>query len=349
MLAGAFVKSEMTTQPRVTVLIDSYNYGRFIEEAIESVLAQDFPAEQFEIVVVDDGSTDDTAERVKKYGARIQYLYKQNGGQASAFNAGFRAATGEIIATLDADDYWLPGKLKRIVQEFEKHPDAGMVYHRLQEFNMQSGQRRDGSFTGISGFVAGNRKDLLCYVLYPTSALAFRRRCIEPLLPIPEGLTIQADSHLSGLIIFVAPIVAVEESLAVYRVHGANLFYSPGAEFNAERTRRRIQTFRTLTEGMKAWLAAHGHGASERDVRAFFMQWFLTREADEFTISTPGRLRFFRHLWRYNYYFAPRLSWRHLLVNYINAFGALVLGYRHLHLIDDGIAAVKRKIRSSKR
>src|SRR5277367_3728913 len=284
-------------EPLVSVLIDTYNYGRFIEEAIESVLAQEFPREEMEILVVDDGSTDDTAERVKKYGARIQYLYKPNGGQASAFNLGFQKAKGDIIAMLDADDYWLPGKLRRIVQEFEKHADAGMVYHRLQEFDMQSGERRDGSFTPISGFVAKNRKDLLCYILYPTSSLAFRRRCIEPLLPVPEGLTIQADSHLSGLIIFLAPIVAIDESLAVYRVHGANLFHSPGAEFNAERTQRRIQTFNTLTEGMKAWLKANGHDVSQKDVRAFFMQWHLTREADEFTISMPGRLRFFRHLW----------------------------------------------------
>src|SRR5277367_3928189 len=173
----------MADHPRVTVLIDSYNYGHFIEEAIESVIAQDFPSDQFEILVVDDGSTDDTAERVEKFGARIQYLYKPNGGQASAFNLGFLKAKGEIIAMLDADDYWLPGKLRRIVQEFEKHADAGMVYHRLQEFNMQSGERRDGSFTAISGFVGKHRKDLLCYVLYPTSSLSFRRRCIEPLLP----------------------------------------------------------------------------------------------------------------------------------------------------------------------
>src|SRR5271155_517738 len=117
----------MTPPPRVTVLVDSYNYGRFIEEAIESVLIQDFPAEQFEILVVDDGSTDDTAERVRKFGSRIQYLYKPNGGQASAFNLGLQAAKGEIIGMLDADDYWLPGKLRRIVQEFDKHPDAGMV------------------------------------------------------------------------------------------------------------------------------------------------------------------------------------------------------------------------------
>jgi glycosyltransferase involved in cell wall biosynthesis len=334
----------MTPNPRVTVLVDSYNYGHFIEEAIDSVLSQDFPAEQMELLVVDDGSTDDTAERVRKYGNRIKYLYKSNGGQASAFNLGLQKASGEIIAMLDADDYWLPGKLRRVVEQFDEHPDAGMVYHRLQEFPMQGGERKECSFVAISGFVAKNRRDLLRYILYPTSSLAFRRRCIQPLLPIPEGLTIQADSYLSGLVIFLAPIVAVEESLAVYRVHGANLFHSPGSEFSAERAHRRIKTFNTLTEGMKSWLTKNGHDLRQRDVHAFFMQWFLTREADEFTILRPGRLRLFWHLWRYNYYFAPRMSWRHLLVNYANAFGSLVVGYKHLHLIEQWIAAIKRPL-----
>src|SRR6266852_114001 len=95
----------------ITVLIDTYNYGHFIEEAIESVLSQDFPSEKMEILVVDDGSTDDTAERVRKYGERVKYLYKDNGGQASAFNYGSARARGEYVALLDADDYWLPGKL----------------------------------------------------------------------------------------------------------------------------------------------------------------------------------------------------------------------------------------------
>jgi glycosyltransferase involved in cell wall biosynthesis len=77
------------------------NYGHFTEEAIDSVLAQDFPAEQVEIIVVDDGSTDDTGERVKKYGSRIRYFYKANGGQAAALNSGFANARGEIVALLD--------------------------------------------------------------------------------------------------------------------------------------------------------------------------------------------------------------------------------------------------------
>ena len=91
-------------KPLVTVLISAYNYGHFIEEAIDSVLAQDYPNDRLEILVVDDGSTDDTTERVRKYGSRIQYIHKPNGGQASAFNFGFERASGDVIAISDADD-----------------------------------------------------------------------------------------------------------------------------------------------------------------------------------------------------------------------------------------------------
>src|ERR1700688_5222745 len=110
------MKGSAVSEPQVSVVIGTYNYGHFIEEAIESVLAQDLPADRFEILVVDDGSTDDTPERVKKYGTRIQYFRKPNGGQASAFNLGFAKARGEIISMLDADDYWFPDRLRTVMQ-----------------------------------------------------------------------------------------------------------------------------------------------------------------------------------------------------------------------------------------
>ena len=166
------------SRPLVTVLIDTYNYGHFIEEAIETVLAQDFPAEEREILVVDDGSTDDTQERLRKFGDSIIYLKKQNGGQASAFNFGLEQARGEIVAFLDADDYWLPGKLRRIAEEFAKHPDAGMVYHAIRQLNSAQGVFQDGGLPLLSGFLPSNTKDLLSYVLYPTSFLAFRRSAL---------------------------------------------------------------------------------------------------------------------------------------------------------------------------
>ena len=80
--------------PLISVVITTYNYGRFVEECIDSVLAQDYPAELIDIVVVDDGSTDDTPERVKKYQGKIQYVRQQNRGQAAALNLGFAKARG---------------------------------------------------------------------------------------------------------------------------------------------------------------------------------------------------------------------------------------------------------------
>jgi glycosyltransferase involved in cell wall biosynthesis len=329
-------------QPLFTVLIDSFNYGHFIEEAVDSVLTQDFPADQIEIIVVDDGSTDDTAEHLKKYGNRIKYLYKNNGGQASAFNLGLSHAQGDLVALLDADDYFLPNKLRRLSEEFSKAPDAGMVYHRLQEFNSRTGVRIESSFVPISGFIAKDRNALLSYVLYPTSALAFRRSLLQPLLPVPESLTIQADSHLTGLIIFLAPIVAISESLAVYRVHGNNLFNVPGSGFDAKRTERRVATRQFLIDDMQQWLRSHGHNLQDPLLHELFMQWSLTQEADQFTLNSPGRWQLFVHLLRYNRYFRPRLSPRHLAMNYLQAFAAPVLGFNHLHLVEDVVKKLKK-------
>src|SRR3954469_12702132 len=130
------------TTPVISVVITTYNYGCFIEEAIESVLGQDFPAEQVEVVIVDDGSMDGTAERVKKYGERVRYFYQENRGQAAALNAGFAEARGEIISLLDADDYVLPGKLARVADAFQGDAGLGMFYHPFLEFDMETKEQR---------------------------------------------------------------------------------------------------------------------------------------------------------------------------------------------------------------
>jgi glycosyltransferase involved in cell wall biosynthesis len=330
--------------PFVTILIDTYNYGQYIEEAIESALAQDFPADRREILVVDDGSTDDTPERVRRFGDAIRYLRKPNGGQASALNFGFARARGEIVALLDADDYWLPGKLRRVVEEFEKHPQAGMVYHTLRQYDARKGTFEDGGLPLLSGFVGSSAQQLLSYVLYPTSFLAFRRSAIEPLLPIPEQLTIQADAHLSGLIIFLAPIVGVPECLAVYRVHGQNLF-SDRSEASKERQELRARTRRVLVDEMKAWLTKRGYDLNRPDLFAFFKQWDLSQEKDEFVVTPPGRLRIFRHLMEYARFYGPQLTWRHRAVTYINAAGSLVVGYKNVHRLDEWRSAITRTFR----
>jgi len=119
----------MAGRPQITALIDTYNQERFIAEAIESVLAQDFPASEMEILVVDDGSTDSTPEIVRHFADRVRYIRKENGGQASALNLGFVEARGEIVAMLDGDDVWLPNKISRVAAEFAEDPDVFVVCH----------------------------------------------------------------------------------------------------------------------------------------------------------------------------------------------------------------------------
>jgi glycosyltransferase involved in cell wall biosynthesis len=343
---------------RISVVVDTYNYGHFIEEAIDSVLSQDFPPEQVEILVVDDGSADDTADRVHKYGDRIQYFSKPNGGQASTFNFGIARARGEIVAFLDGDDYWLPGKLRRVVAEFEKHSEAGMVYHN---FCCKRGPSMepvpDSGLAGLSGFLPENRKSLLGYDLYPTATLAFRRNVLERLLPVPESLIVQADAHLTACVIFVAPIVYIDEPLTVYRVHadnewncvvntprGCNIFEGdPAAK---ARLKRRVITTRAIGEGVEQWLEKNGFDVNRTDVRAFLMRWTFLSRVGEFALSPPGRLRFFRHQLEQSWYFGPEMTWRHLVVHCANAFGSLIVGYRDSYRLDEWRLALKRSFNS---
>src|SRR5262245_48637316 len=104
------------TPPLVSILINNYNYAQFLREAIESALSQSYS--HVEIIVVDDGSTDQSREIISSYGSRLTAVYKENGGQTSAFNAGVLASRGDILCFLDSDDYYYPGKIARIVELF---------------------------------------------------------------------------------------------------------------------------------------------------------------------------------------------------------------------------------------
>jgi glycosyltransferase involved in cell wall biosynthesis len=110
---------------RVTVIIPTYNSSDLVVEAVESVLAQTVPPA--EIVLVDDGSTDDTRARLSSFGPPLHYIYQENGGVASARNRGIKEATGDLIAFLDADDAWHPRKLEIQLQSLQRHPELGML------------------------------------------------------------------------------------------------------------------------------------------------------------------------------------------------------------------------------
>jgi glycosyltransferase involved in cell wall biosynthesis len=110
-----------TSTPEISAIIPAYNAGRFINRTIDSVLAQTF--KDFELIVVDDGSTDNTAEIVKSYGSKVRYIYQPNAGDGQARNTGIKAATGRWLAFLDHDDEWLPEKLETQMKLLSANPD----------------------------------------------------------------------------------------------------------------------------------------------------------------------------------------------------------------------------------
>ena len=135
----------------ISVIIPTYNYGRFLRETIDSALAQTYPA--LEIIVIDDGSSDDTPQILAEYGDRIRAIRQNNQGVGAARNTGIAAARGEYLSFLDSDDVWNPGKLEMEIARFEADPSLGMVHCGAESFDT-AGNTVKVSLTGMEGWVA---------------------------------------------------------------------------------------------------------------------------------------------------------------------------------------------------
>jgi len=217
------------------VLIGTYNHGAFIGEAVESVLAQVRVRGGVEIVVVDDGSTDDTRERLQRYGSAIDYHYQPNGGQASAWNLGLSRSHGEIIAPLDADDAWEPEKLTRVLEEFDASPQVDVVSHTMTVVNDRDVAMARIPDRALRPEALADRRPLDAYlrgqppVLPPTSGIAVRAAVLTRILPIPDHFhggirSPGADLYLAYLLPFYArEFTFVDEPLGRYRIHGPSL------------------------------------------------------------------------------------------------------------------------------
>ncbi len=344
----ARLTTKRMTAPLFTVLIDTFNYGRYIEDAVRSALEQDFPSAQVEVLVIDDGSTDDTAERMGKFAGRVRYERKSNGGQASAFNYGIERANGEFVALLDADDAWLPCKLREVHKAFLSQPEAGMVYHRLYEWMDDEQLSTGGHFAAVSGRVTQTRRALLSYPMMPTSGLVFRRQAIEDLLPIPEVLRTQADAYLTALIIFICPVLAIDGYLAKYRVHATNLFHSRAAKPTEAQLKHRMEMRDALLEEIRKWLRKHGFDNESQDIRDYLAQWRKAQEADAYGLRAPGRREYFDHLVEYPRLYRELMGRRQLTYNYLRSVAGLTLGYEHMHVFDEWYARLKQRSPRSK-
>ena len=216
------------TGPSASVLVNNFNYGRFVADALDSALEQDLPGGEVEVIVVDDGSTDDSAAVLSRFGTRVQVIAKPNGGQASAFNVGFAASSGDLVLLLDADDRFRPGKVAAVAAALAAHPEAGWCFHPLAYVDadlVPSGAVSDAGASGPldlrDALAAGNATG---YLAPATSALAFRRDLLARILPMPEELRITADNYLKAAAMSLAPGLHLDEPLAEQRLHGANAF-----------------------------------------------------------------------------------------------------------------------------
>ncbi|NES76795.1 MULTISPECIES: glycosyltransferase family A protein [unclassified Okeania] len=121
-----------TLNPLISIIIPVYNGDRYISEAINSVLQQTY--NPIEIIVIDDGSTDKTAEVVKSFGSVLKYFYQENSGTATARNSGISLAKGNFFAFLDADDIWVENKLKIQMEIFNNNPEVDLVFGQVKQF-----------------------------------------------------------------------------------------------------------------------------------------------------------------------------------------------------------------------
>lgn len=233
--------------PRVSVITPVYNGARFLRQAMESVLNQSY--EDWELLVIDDGSTDDSAasaeEYVRRFAPKVRLLRhadQKNHGFGATRNVGLANASGEFIALLDADDVWLPQRLELSIRAFDDHPEVGMVYgnvvcidehsHEITQPTGPYGQYGEmgkgvpnvpfDAYEGFVNFGYDGFPDFEWYAPVPT--VTVRRHLLLESGGFATGLRIQGceDRIMCALVARRAPLLFLPTRLALYRVHGAS-------------------------------------------------------------------------------------------------------------------------------
>lgn len=196
----------------VSTIVPAYNAASFVGRAIASALAQDVDQQ---IIVVDDGSTDKTAEVVAAFGAAAELVRTPNRGVSAARNEGIRRVRGEFVAFLDADDEWFPGKLRRQLELFARHPDVGTVIADEVHVDAQGNVVRPSFFASRSfaaelpikpGLASKPLTWLVKESFFPTSSVLTRRTVLSQAGFFDESLSIVEDRDLWIRLAFVAPV-----------------------------------------------------------------------------------------------------------------------------------------------
>lgn len=237
------------SQPIVSVIIPTYNYAQYILRAIDSIFNQNYPIESIEIIVVDDGSTDDTKEVLLKYIElnKIKYIHQENQGKAKATYTAIQAAQGKYIFNLDADDYYLAEKLASTVELFEKDPTlvhiATPAIIEFSEFNNRKEEHLP--FSILDKVINGS--NLLHYfysnnILFGGGSTFSARAEVLKALNIPTGVDMYIDEFLLLATLPFGNSYLMSKSLSVWYVHGKNYSASVSKSLVSNKNERLLKS-----------------------------------------------------------------------------------------------------------
>jgi Glycosyl transferase family 2 len=251
------------TEIAVDIVIDNYNYGRFLAEAVESARAQTHL--DVRVIVVDDGSSDDSREVIEALRDQIdEVVLQENGGQASAINAGLERCRGDVVMFLDADDLLLPGAAARFAALFAADPTLAKAQARMEVIDGEG--RRSGVLKPPphlpmpSGDLRRAELDYPFDLTWlPTTANAFRVETLRGLGPIPvDRFRVCADYYLVHLSALVGRVASLEDVCSLYRVHGANNYELESADLDLSHIRATIAYCRATSEELLRVAAERG-------------------------------------------------------------------------------------------
>lgn len=201
----------------VSVIIPTRNRPAYLRQAVDSVYAQQYP--QFEILVVDDGSTDATAEALKGYDERLRYLRQEHRGVAAARNHGIAHARGSLVAFLDDDDLFLPEKLEQNVAYMAQHPE---VVWLCSGFQLVDAAGVPLPRTAIIPAPEITLHDIALFAFIHTSSVVIRRHVIEAAGGFPEGVRVSEDYHTWARVLMRGKGASLQQPLTHFRQHAQN-------------------------------------------------------------------------------------------------------------------------------
>ena len=211
----------------VSIITPSFNQARYLEATIQSVLSQEYP--RIEYIVIDGASTDRSVEIIKGYENRLAYwISEKDSGQAEAINKGLTHATGEILAWLNSDDYYLPKTISEVVRVFEENPDVLMMYGDMLAVDEQ------GKTINVLKYKQLSLQDLICFQIIGQPAVFFRREAYEKAGRLDTTFHFMLDHHLWIRMASQGKILHIPQILAAARYHAEAKNRARAAEFGRE-------------------------------------------------------------------------------------------------------------------